>query len=49
VPQHSEKSLPAVDTINKDDFIAVLEKRMEDLSASQVTRVRKVIKEAEKR
>ena len=49
VPQHSEKSLPAVDTINKDDFIAMLEKRMEDLSASQVTRVRKVIKEAEKR
>jgi hypothetical protein len=49
VPQHSEKSLPAVDAVNKDDFITVLEKRMEDLSASQVTRVRKVIKEAEKR
>jgi hypothetical protein len=49
VPQHSEKSLPAVDASNKDDFIAVLEKRMEDLSASQVTRVRKVIKAAEKR
>lgn len=48
VPQHSEKSLPTVDTSNKSDFIAVLEKRMEDLSASQATRVRKVIKAAEK-
>ena len=49
VPQHSEKSLPAVDASNKDDFIAVLEKRMEDLSTSQTARVKKVIKEAEKR
>jgi hypothetical protein len=49
VPQHSEKSLPAVDASNKDDFIAVLEKRLEDLSGSQVTRVRKVIKAVEKR
>ncbi len=49
VPQHSEKSLPAVDASNRDEFIAVLEKRMEDLSGSQVTRVRKVIKAAEKR
>ena len=47
VPQHSEKSLPAVDANNKDEFIAVLEKRMEDLSASQITRVKKVIKAAE--
>ena len=49
VPQHSEKSLPAVDASNRDEFIAVLEKRLEDLSGSQVTRVRKVIKAAEKR
>ena len=49
VPQHSEKSLPAIDASNKDDFIAVLEKRMEALSGSQSTRVRKVIKAAEKR
>ena len=46
VPQHSEKSLPAVDASNKEDFIAVLEMRMEDLSGAQVTRVKKVIKEA---
>jgi hypothetical protein len=49
VPQHSEKSLPAVDASNKDDFIAVLEKRMDDLTATQVKRVKKVIKEAENR
>jgi len=47
VPQHSEKSLPAVDASNKGEFIAVLEKRMEDLSASQSTRVKKVIKAVE--
>ena len=35
VPQHAEKSLPAVDASNKDEFIAVLDKRMEDLSAAQ--------------
>ena len=46
VPQHAEKSLPAVDAGNKDEFIAALEKRMEDLSASQMTRIRKVIKTA---
>jgi hypothetical protein len=46
VPQHSEKSLPAVDAGNKEDFIAVLEKRMEDLSGAQITRVKRVIKEA---
>ena len=47
VPQHSEKSQPAVDARNKEEFIAVLEKRMEDLSASQMTRVKKVIKAVE--
>ena len=49
VTQHSEKSLPAVDASNKDEFIAVLEKRMGDLSASQITRVNKVIKAAKNR
>ena len=46
VAQHSEKSLPAVTAANKTRFISTLEKRMEDLSASQVTRVKKVIKQA---
>jgi hypothetical protein len=45
VPQHSEKSLPAViDASTKKEFIAVLEKRMEDLSGSGLARVKKVIK-----
>jgi hypothetical protein len=47
VPQHAEKSLPAViDASTKKEFIAVLEKRMEDLSDSGLTRVKKVIKTA---
>ena len=48
VPQHSEKSLPAVDGQNKAGFIALLEKRAADLSKSELARVRKVIKAAEK-
>jgi len=46
VPQHSEKTLPAVNPSNKTDFIKVLEKRMEDLSGGGLTRVKKVIKQA---
>ena len=49
VPQHSEKSLPAVDGQNKVEFIALLEKRADDLSKSELARVKKVIKAAEKR
>jgi len=49
VPQHSEKTLPAVNSSNKKQFIAALEKRMEDLSGSGLARVKKVIKEAERR
>lgn len=49
VAQHAEKSLPAVDARNKDDFISVLEKRMEDLSGSQLTRVKKAIKTTKSR
>ena len=44
VPQHSEKTLPAVNTSNKADFIKVLEKRMEDLSGGGLARVKKVLK-----
>lgn len=46
VPQHAEKTLPAVTSSNKADFIKVLEKRIEDLSGSGLTRVKKVIKRA---
>ncbi len=47
VPQHSEKTMPAVNTSNKADFIKVLEKRTEDLSGGGLTRVKKVIKQAQ--
>ncbi len=49
VPQHSEKTVAAVNAGNKSEFIAVLEKRTEDLQGAQVMRVKKVIREAEKR
>lgn len=45
VPQHSEKTLPAVNAANKAEFIKLLEKRMEDLSGSGLSRVKKVIKQ----
>jgi hypothetical protein len=45
VPQHVEKTLPAVNSSNKVDFIKVLEKRIEDLSGSGLTRLKKVIKQ----
>ena len=47
VPQHAEKTAVAVKARNKKQFMAVLEKRLVDLSGSQVTRVKKVIKAIE--
>jgi hypothetical protein len=49
VPQHAEKAAVAVNARNKQQFIAVLEKRLVDLSGSQTTRVKKVIKDVEQR
>jgi hypothetical protein len=49
IPQHAEKILLAVNANNKGEFIEVLEKRMDLLSAAQLTRIKKVIKVAEKR
>jgi hypothetical protein len=49
VPQHAEKTLVAVVAANKAEFIHVLEQRMADMTDSQATRVRRAIKEAEKR
>jgi hypothetical protein len=46
VPRHAEQILLAVDTKHRDAFIAVLEKRMSDLKASQLPRIKKVIKQA---
>ena len=47
VPQHSERTLPAVNSANKTGFIKVLEKRIEDLRGSGLTRVKKVIRQAQ--
>jgi hypothetical protein len=47
VPQHAEKTMVAVDAGNKEAFIAVLEKRLEDMSPSQTARINKVIKQVE--
>jgi len=47
VPQHSEKTLPAVNASNKAAFAKTLEKRMEDLSGAGLNRVKKVIKQAQ--
>lgn len=49
VPQHSEKTLPAVNGANKAEFIAVLEQRLTDLSGAGLVRVKKVIREADNR
>lgn len=46
VAQHAEKTLMAVNAENKAELIATLEKRMEDLSGSGLTRVKKVVKQA---
>lgn len=46
VPQHSERTIPAVNAGNKSEFIKVLEKRMEDLNGGGLARVKKVIKQA---
>ena len=46
VPQHAERTFPAVNSGNKNEFIKILEKRMEDLSGGGLARVKKLIKQA---
>ena len=46
VPQHAERTFPAVNAGNKNEFIKVLEKRMEDLSGGGLSRVKKLVKQA---
>jgi hypothetical protein len=48
VAQRAEKIVIAVDADNKRKFIAVIEKRMEYLKPSQVKRLERVIRDAEK-
>jgi hypothetical protein len=47
VPQHAERTLPAVNEFNKDDFIKVLKKRNDDLSGAAFTRLGKIIRLAQ--
>jgi len=46
VAQYAEKILVAVNSENKNRYISLLEKRLEDLSGTQITRVKRVIKQA---
>lgn len=46
VPQHAEKALVAVNASNQKQFVAVLKKRMLDMTGSRAARVKKVIKQA---
>jgi hypothetical protein len=47
VPQHAEKALAAVSASQAPQFVAVLKKRMGELSGSGTARLKKVIKQAE--
>ena len=46
VPQHAEAVLKAVDAAHADAFVAVLERRMADMSASQTARLKRAIRQA---
>lgn len=48
VPEHAERILPAVKEINKVGFIKVLNKRIDELSGSDFTRLKKIIRITEK-
>ncbi|MBP8000763.1 MAG: hypothetical protein KA314_15735 [Chloroflexi bacterium] len=48
VAQYAESVVVAVTPQNKADFVAVVQKRLPDLTPAQSTRVRKVLKTAEK-
>jgi hypothetical protein len=48
VPEHAERILPAVNEANRDEFIKTLEKRSNELSGSDFTRLKKIIRIAEK-
>lgn len=46
VPQHAERVVVAVCAENKDAFLQVIQKRMEDMSATQMKRLKRVLKQA---
>ena len=47
VAQHAEHTLVAVDASNREDFVRVLEKRLDDLRGGQVGRVRRILRKVE--
>ena len=47
IAQHAEKSMAAMNPRNKEQFVEVISKRVEGLSASQRTRVKKVLRKIE--
>ncbi len=49
VPQHSEQIVIAVDAEGKNQFIAILQKRMAHMSDSQAARIKRVLKTASTR
>ncbi len=48
VPQHAERTLPAVNDSNANEFIKTLKKRNNDLSGAAFTRLGRIIRLAEK-
>jgi hypothetical protein len=48
IPQHAEKTMVAVSYRNKDEFLGVLHERENDLTAPQMTRIKRVYKEIAK-
>jgi hypothetical protein len=48
VPERAEKILPAVNENNNSEFIKTLKKRLEELSGSDFTRLKKIVRIAEK-
>ncbi|MBC7263450.1 MAG: hypothetical protein H5T64_03720 [Chloroflexi bacterium] len=49
VPQHAESTAVAVNASNRDDFLRVLESRMTEMRSSQASRLKRVMREAERR
>ena len=47
IPEHAERMLPAVNENNQFVFIKTMKKRLEDLSGSDFTRLKKIIRIAE--
>jgi hypothetical protein len=47
IPEHAERMLPAVNENNQTEFIKTMKKRLEELSGSDFTRLKKIIRIAE--